>query len=136
MSTIVTEPPRTPVADPLEAIPTMPIEPERRATLLKAAELIDEHGWCTGRFKNHRGQMCVRGAVFEALGALVYDKTYGGWLPGDGYGDRGDFPVFNLDPKGPHPATWNNALPEGSGPVVAKALRKMADGASFEEATA
>lgn len=103
----------------------------RREVLLDAAALIEEHGWTRGgqgmpNHEEHSGSLCILGAVACALGYgkdtgddLMY--LYAGDLVGCPDGDAWE---------------WNDDRDHGDGKDVVRALRRLADGATWEEAIA
>ncbi len=42
-----------------------PLAPERRV-LLKAADILREHGWCQGTIRDRQGRRCAVGAILMA----------------------------------------------------------------------
>lgn len=107
----------------------------RRETLLDAAALIEEHGWtwgCRGMpgGSNHTGQLCILGGIAKALGStsglasdyiISAQVLYGG--------DHDAFMAYD----------WNDGLnndPLKAQKIVVRALRRLADGATWEEAIA
>lgn len=53
-----------PTVDDLESIPT---QDEVGQVLNKAANLIEEHGWCRGARINRLGSLCAYGAIEKAV---------------------------------------------------------------------
>lgn len=108
-------------ADPLESIPTLPEEPvTRQDILLRAAELIEEHGWERGTRVTREGRLCLVGAVCEAGGHSHND-------PDSAYD-------FAYKVVGSHICDlWNDE--QKSPAAVTGALRRLASGATWKEAT-
>ncbi len=55
---------------PSPAVTETPVKPDHVQVLEKAADLLKEEGWTTGRLINHRGQMCTVGAILAAAKEL------------------------------------------------------------------
>lgn len=47
---------------------------EPSKALLKAAALIEKHGWCQNHYSSADGRLCILGAVKAALGIPVGDE--------------------------------------------------------------
>lgn len=83
----------------------------------RAADLIDQHGWCRGQYEDHRGHLCALGAIRRAI-----------------WGEDHNFGVCDVTP--PHQAmidylcqrnlpNWNDKLGQRKTNVTA-ALRTVA----------
>lgn len=132
----------------IEAPTISPEEEHRRDVLLRAAELIEERGYMSGPYgMTPDGAFCLMGAVGHAMGAyLVEDYAIMDIGPDGivtnrvsvyGYSEVEEF--LGVRPAGLDDMPWRwsdkqNEFPN-PGERVAGALRKMANGASFEEAT-
>lgn len=116
----------------------------RREVLLKAAEIIEEHGWIDGAAgMDTHGPYCLLGAVARAMGAPVLENR----IVGHGYsmdrpsrllGDHSWMTYTNwndclaIDPR-PKRGFLRKEIPASE--IVTSTLRKLANGASWEEAT-
>lgn len=118
----------------------------RRGILLHAAELIEEHGYMSGSEGMHvGGRLCLMGAVGMAMGGTIHegmphwDYTTGSMGHADIY-DYGEVEEF-LGAPGLTPLAsawyWSDTQQHEPNPAgsVARALRRMADGETFAQAT-
>lgn len=136
--------PATTVDVPVEA----PMEMDRREILLKAAEAIQTHGWTVGVAGMHvDGPFCLLGAVAHASG----QKPFGDSADDPGvYDMREAANILDVEPSDAY--SWNDALyyqppmrrphllskkkiPMRGEEVVSTLLRRMANGADWNEAT-
>lgn len=121
-------------------VPTISTEEEkRRDILLRAAEIIEARGYTTGnKGMTVVGEFCLMGAVGYAMGIPANDV----WMLDGKY-----VPAYEYEPVEKFLAThsmiedpawiWSDAQQSYPNPAerVAAMLRKMANGATFEEAT-
>ena len=98
------------------------IERERVVTdadvLNRAAELIEERGWCQHSYHGSGGTLCAEGAIFEAIsefGLPRYSHHVSTWI------DR---------PFAPKSLPFWNDRPERTREEVVAKLRELAEGAS------
>lgn len=111
--------------------PTEAPAKSRQEILLDAAALIEEHGWTRGGSgmpgnEDHIGMFCILGAVAYAMGYRRNDYE-------SSYIDAG-YIVGCPDPDDAW--EWNDEHNPGYGRKVVLALRRLADGATWEEAIA
>lgn len=78
------------------------------AKLLRAAEIIEERGWCQGRQEDDQGRVCFHGAISIAW----HGRTHG-TVPRDVYLERIQpiLVALGVDPQEIEfgAASWNNA---------------------------
>lgn len=110
----------------------------RRETLLDAAALIEEYGWTSGAkgvpgAVGHDGQLCMLGGIAKAMGLSDIGAS--------SYIEMAE--VIHGKADHPHRGMtmaymtydWNDSLDPAIGQsAVAQALRRLADGSSWEEA--
>lgn len=89
-----------------------------RTILRRAADLIEQRGWCQHRLQDSQGRLCFNGGIMAAIGMtnFVNAKPLIG-LPAS---------EFAFERLGGEPAYWNNAPERTKEEVVAK-LRELAD---------
>lgn len=95
--------------------------------LLKAAALIEKHGWCQNRLEDQQGRMCLRGAIGMAAAGNAHFFHGGEWV---GVAKEADQRVHNAISGGKAwecPGMWNNERGRTQEEVVAK-LRAVALG--------
>lgn len=150
MSTIVETPPaETATPEKLsvsEIEVAKPEEEERRDVLLRAAELIEEHGWAVGWLRRtaYHGSFCLVGAIsYASLGeekAATYYEHSDATEEGAAFLYKEAARIAGCD--GEDLYTWNDmggddageARKTASREVVQQVLRAMANGSSFEDA--
>ena len=93
---------------------------EASQTLLKAADYIEEHGWCRFRFKYSSGEVCIRGAVHMVTGT-TFTSAYM-------YPNSMRFPLYKVcrqlgwepnDENVAHLGVWNDTAETTKDEVVA-----------------
>lgn len=145
MSTVL-EPVR--IEDPLEAIPTLPEEPEqpkpdRREILLRAAEVVEERGLATATWESESGAVCLLGAI----GVAMIEKGYpiDNRMPSSySVHAASEYFLNDLDqdeiiPRDGEAWAWSDQMMprlfRSRQYRAARALRRLADGASWRKAT-
>lgn len=92
------------------------------AIVTKAIDLIEEHGWGQGIYKDHSGRLCMIGALRAAAGEPLIDGGSGVPHPknGDNYQAYQDayWALVGKIPSRALPVVWNDQFAKSQDQVI------------------